>query len=87
MGRPVLGQSKAGIQAFIVINKKDDDRCAAFKIAQKAIGEEICGKEESKSGKKRKQQVMDQLLPFPTKKSFESFLIASMEGGRFWAGA
>ena len=54
MGRPVLGQSKAGIQACIVINKKDDDRHGAystFKIVQKAIGEEMCGKEEFKSGK------------------------------------
>jgi hypothetical protein len=71
-----LGQSKAGIQTCIVVNKKDDDRSGAFKIAQKAIGEVMRGKEESKSGKKRKQQVMDQLLPSLTKKTVESSLIA-----------
>jgi hypothetical protein len=63
-----LKQSKAGIQACIVINKEDDDRRGAFKIAQKAIGEVMRGKGESKSGRKRKQQAMDQLLPSHTKK-------------------
>ena len=78
---PVLGQSKAGIQACIVINKKDDDRHAAFKTAQKAIGEVIRGKEVSKSSQKRKQQVMDGLLPSLTKKTVESTLIASQKSG------
>ena len=31
LGRPVLGQIKAGIHPCIVINKKDDDRRGAFK--------------------------------------------------------
>jgi hypothetical protein len=55
LGRPILGQSKAGIQACIVIKKKDDDRrgsYSTFEIVQKAIGEVMCGKEEFKSGKK-----------------------------------
>ena len=68
LGRPVLGQSKAGIQACIAINKKDDDRRGAFKIAQKAIGEVMRGKEESMLGQNRKQQVMDELLPSLDKK-------------------
>ena len=74
-----MGQSKAGIQACIVINKKDDDRHAAFKTAQKAIGEVIRGKEESKSGQKRKQQVMDRLLPLLITK--KTVLIASQKLG------
>ena len=38
LGRPVLGQIKAGIHPCIVIIKKDDDRRGAFKNAQKTIG-------------------------------------------------
>ena len=33
--RHVLGQIKAAIHPCTVINKKDDDRCGAFKNAQK----------------------------------------------------
>jgi hypothetical protein len=39
------------------------------------------GKEESKSGKKRKQQVKDQLLPSLTKKTVESSLVSSQRSG------
>ena len=34
LGRFVLGQAKAGIQACIAINKRDDDRKAILKNAQ-----------------------------------------------------
>ena len=37
LGRSVLGQAKAGIQACIAINKKDDDRRAILKNAQQAL--------------------------------------------------
>jgi hypothetical protein len=77
----VLGQSKAGIQACSAINKKDDDRRGAFKIAQKAIGEVMRGKEESMLGQKRKHQAMDELLPSLDKKTVESFNIASQMSG------
>ena len=79
-----MGQSKAGIQACIFINKKDDDRHGAystFKFVQKAIGEVMCGKEEFKSGTKQKQEVIDQLLPSHTKKSVEYSLVASQKSG------
>jgi hypothetical protein len=67
LARPVMGQDKAGVQACIAINKKDDDRCAALKNAQKAIGEIMRAKEQAIAGKKRKQQVMDDLLVSPQK--------------------
>ena len=34
LGRPVLGQIKAGIDPCIMINKKDGDRRGAFKNIQ-----------------------------------------------------
>ena len=43
--RSVLGQAKAGIQACIAINKKDDDRRAILKNAQRAFGEVLQGKD------------------------------------------
>ena len=39
LGRPVLGQTKAGIQSCIIINKKDDDQRAILKNAQLALSE------------------------------------------------
>ena len=39
LGRSVFGQAKAGIQACITINKKDDERRAISKNAQRALGE------------------------------------------------
>ena len=62
MGRSVLGQAKAGIQACIAINKKDDDRRAILKNSQLALGEVMRGKEDATAGKKRKQAVMHKLL-------------------------
>ena len=47
LGRPVLGQTKAGIQACIAINKKDDDRRAILRNAQRALSEVMRGKEEA----------------------------------------
>ena len=37
LGRPVLGQTKAGIQTCMAINKKDDDRRAILKNAQRVL--------------------------------------------------
>ena len=65
VGRPVfhvLGQSKAGMHPCIEINKKDGDIRGAFKNAQKTIGGIKRKKEQCMEGKKRKQQVMDELL-------------------------
>ena len=62
LGRSVLGQAKAGIQACIAINKKDDDRRAILKNSQQALGEVMRGKEDATAGKKRKQAVMHELL-------------------------
>ena len=45
LGHSVLGQAKAGIQACITINKKDDDRRAILKNAQRAFGEVLQGKD------------------------------------------
>ena len=44
LGRPVKGQleDKAGIQPCVAVNKKDDDRRAAFQKAQKSTTEVIC---------------------------------------------
>ena len=77
LGCPVLGQIKAGIHPRIVINKKDDDWCGTLKKAQKTIGRIMSEKEQSMGGKKRKQQVMDELLKSPTKQSVESPVIVS----------
>ena len=37
LGRPVLGQTKAGIQTCMAINKKDDDQRAILKNAKQAL--------------------------------------------------
>ncbi len=76
-----MGQDKAGVQACIAINKKDDDRRAALKNAQKAVGEIMLAKEQAIAGKNRKQQVMDDLLVSPTKKSVESSMIGFQQSG------
>ncbi len=47
LARPVMGQDKAGVQACIAINKKDDDRRAALKNAQKAIVKIVRAKEQA----------------------------------------
>ena len=82
LGRPVLGQIKAGIHPCIVINKKDDDRRGAFKNAQKTIGGIMREKEQCIEGKTRKQQVMDELLKSPTKHPVESSVIVSKSGSK-----
>jgi len=69
LARPVMGQDKAGIQPCVAVNKKDDDRRAALRKAQKGIGEVIRIKEQSIAGKKRKQQVINDLVTSPTKQS------------------
>ena len=72
LGRPVMGQDKAGIQPCVAFNKKDDIRREALRKAQKSVAEVICVKEQSIAGKKRKQQVIDDLLTSPTIQSAES---------------
>ena len=59
LGRPVMGQQKAGIHPCLAsaIQKKDDDRRAALRSAQKELGKAICDKEAELNGKKRKQEV------------------------------
>jgi hypothetical protein len=34
---PVMEQNKAGIPVFVVINKKDDDRCETSRQVQKTV--------------------------------------------------
>ena len=51
---PVLGQLKADIPPYVVINKKDDDRHGAFINAQKIFGRIMHEKEQCFwKGKKR----------------------------------
>ena len=69
LGRPVLGQTIAGIRACIAINKKDDDRRAILKNAKRALSEVMRSNEETAACRKRKQAVMDELLTPYTKKS------------------
>ena len=47
LGRRVLGQTRAGIQSCIAINKKDDDRRAILKNIQRAHSEVMREKEEA----------------------------------------
>ena len=77
-----MAQEKAGIRPCIAIYKKDDDRRSALRTAQKTIGEMMRGKEQSMDGKKRKQQVMDELLVSPSKQSVESSVIVSKSGSK-----
>ena len=67
-----MGQDRAGIQPCFAFNKKDDTRREALRKAQKSVAEVICVKEQSIPEKKRKQQVIDDLLTSPTKQSAES---------------
>ena len=62
LGRHVLGQTNAGIQACILINKKDDDWRAILRNAQQALSEAMRGEEEAAAGNKGKQAVMDEIL-------------------------
>ena len=59
LGRHVLGQTKPGIQACILINKEDDDW---LRNAQRALSEAMRGEEEAAAGNKGKQAVMDEIL-------------------------
>ena len=47
LGRPVLGQSKAGIRSCIAINTKDDNRRADLRKAQEELGAIIRSKEDA----------------------------------------
>jgi hypothetical protein len=81
LGRPVMGREKAGIHPCIAINRKDDDRRGALRNAQKQLGEVIHEKEQTISGKKRKQQAMDELLTSATKQSRNDSSIGSQKSG------
>ena len=70
LGRPVMGQQKAGIHPCLAIQKKDDDRRAALRSAQKELGEVIRGKEAELNGKKRRQEFKESLMS-PKKQSNE----------------
>jgi len=76
-----MNQDKAGIQPCVSINKKDDDRRESLRKAQKTTGNVVRVKEQSKEGKKRRQQVMDTLLTPPTKKSVEGSFMGSQKSG------
>ena len=52
---------------YNAIYKKDNARRSALRTAQKTIGEMMSGKEQSMDWKKRKQQMMDELLVSPSK--------------------
>jgi hypothetical protein len=69
LARPVMGQDKAGRQPCVAVNKRDDDRRAALRKAQKTIGKVKSVKEQSIAEKKWKQQVMDDLVTSTTKQS------------------
>ena len=75
-----------GILQCIVINKKDDDRRGAFinalYYAQKTIGGIMRETERCLEGKRRKQEVMDELFKFPTKKSAALPVIVSKSGSK-----
>ena len=58
LGRPVLGQTKAGILSCIVINKKDDDWRGILKNTLRALSKVIREKEEAAASEKRKQALM-----------------------------
>ena len=81
LGRPVMSQDRPGFHPCVAINKKDDDRRGSLKKAQKTMGDVIRLKEQSMEGKKRRQQVMDELVTPPTKKTVESSLIGSQKLG------
>ena len=53
----VMCLNKAGIQACVAINKKDDDRRGALRQAQKIVGEIVCTLNPKlfMAGTKRKQ--------------------------------
>ena len=79
LGRPVMGQQKAGIHPCLAIQKKDDDRRAVLRSAQKELGEVICGKEMELNGKKR-QEVMESLMS-PKKQSSDPDLKSRKKSG------
>ncbi len=82
LARPVMSRTKAGIQACVAIEKKDEFRRGALRQSQKTVGKIIRVKEPSMAGRKRKQQVMEDLATSPTKQqSVESSLIGSQKTG------
>ena len=40
LGRPVMGQDKAGIQPWVAVNKNDDTRREALQKALKSVAED-----------------------------------------------
>ena len=62
LGRAVLAQKKANVGACAPIRKKDDNRYAEFKIAQKALNKEMMAKERLLSCSQAKQSVLDSII-------------------------
>ncbi len=62
LGRAVLAQKKANVGACVPIRKKDDNRYAEFKIAQKALNKEMMAKERLLSCSQAKQSVLDSII-------------------------
>ena len=82
LGRPLLGQTKAGIvRACVAINKKNDERRAVSKNAQRAFSDVMRSKEETVAGRKRKQAVMDGLLTPCSKKPAKLTLQGTQKSG------
>ena len=71
LGRPVMGQSTAGIKVCITIKKKEEVRRADLKKARAELSGNIREKEAALN-KKRKQVVMDSLLTPRIKPCFSS---------------
>ena len=69
LGRPVMGQSTAGIKGCIALKNKEEDRGADLKKARDELGGIIREKEAAMNSKKRKQVVMDSLLVPRSKQS------------------
>jgi hypothetical protein len=70
LGRPVMGQSTAGINVGITI-KEEEDKRANLKKTRNALGGNISEKEAALN-KKRKQVLMDSLLTPRIKRCFSS---------------
>jgi len=69
LGRPVMGQTTSGIKSCIAIKKAEDDRRADLKKARDELAAVIREKESALGSKKRKQSVLDTIMPSKSKQS------------------
>ena len=84
LGRPALGQTKAGMELcvlnWLTINKKDDDQREILKNAQLALSKVILEKEEAPASK-----VMDKILtPSPIKSAELSMKDSQNQDPKKW---